>query len=563
NDKKIWSLLRMTFCGIGANKYVEANISQKSRTTVKYTMKTLASIAETIIFIFLGISAVDKSKWAWDTGLVSCTLIFIFVFRAVGVIGQTWVLNRFRLVPLDKIDQVVMSYGGLRGAVAFALVVLLDGKHVKAKDYFVATTIVVVFFTVMFQGLTIKPLVKWLKVPRSTSRKPTINEEIHERGGNVLTSARLSLPSMASRASFPEVTNVTNYLRENGSGVCLDLQVIDNVPGAKVEEDTETHHVLAENLYKPRRRYQSHYSRHFMPLGEKERQDREVFQRNMRSRMETFKSTRYKRHKKERSLKKRRGSDAKEDGSDKPRRNVSWQDKDPVVVPVEDKAEHSDAEKEDDVGITFVARKAETPKQRPKSVPAALDGCQSPTAAPPSPTSGDSHLPWKGSVGSPPPCVSVEATKIIPVDLQQAWNQSISSLESISSPPAPAEPVHPRVSALSRLGGPRPASYTPPGSVGGSTSSIGAQVSQGSFCFPEKKKTEEEEEEEDEGGALQEMQPLMSSLRPPSSLSPPPPPPGSAPGSGRRRNPCVYLRSLVTAPPPSSSEPYSRGPTQL
>lgn len=67
------------------------------------------------------------------------------------MIGQTWVLNRFRLVPLDKIDQVVMSYGGLRGAVAFALVVLLDGEHVKAKDYFVATTIVVVFFTVMFQ----------------------------------------------------------------------------------------------------------------------------------------------------------------------------------------------------------------------------------------------------------------------------------------------------------------------------------------------------------------------------------------------------------------------------
>ncbi|XP_035760460.1 sodium/hydrogen exchanger 5 [Neolamprologus brichardi] len=246
------AILSMTFCGIGANKYVEANISQKSRTTVKYTMKTLASIAETIIFIFLGISAVDKSKWAWDTGLVSCTLVFIFIFRAVGVVGQTWVLNRFRLVPLEKIDQV---------------------------------------------------------------------------GGNVLTSARLSLPSMASRASFPEVTNVTNYLRENGSGVCLDLQVIDNIPGAKVEEDMETHHVLAGNLYKPRRRYQSHYSRHFMPLGEQERQDREVFQRNMRSRMETFKSTRYKRHKKERSLKKRRGSDVKEDGSDKPRRNVSWQDK--------------------------------------------------------------------------------------------------------------------------------------------------------------------------------------------------------------------------------------------
>ncbi|KAK5873479.1 hypothetical protein PBY51_018516 [Eleginops maclovinus] len=619
----------MTFCGIGANKYVEANISQKSRTTVKYTMKTLASIAETIIFIFLGISAVDKSKWAWDTGLVSCTLIFIFVFRAAGVIGQTWVLNRFRLVPLDKIDQVVMSYGGLRGAVAFALVVLLDAEHVKAKEYFVATTIVVVFFTVMFQGLTIKPLVNWLKVPRSTNRKPTINEEIHERafdhiltavediaglqgyhhwrdkweqfdkkylsklllrksvytkselweayqkinirdaisvidqGGNILTSARLSLPSMASRASFPEVTNVTNYLRENGSGVCLDLQVIDNVPGAKVEEDSETHHFLAGNLYKPRRRYQSHYSRHFMPLGEKERQDREVFQRNMKIRMETFKSSRHKRHKKERSLKKRRGSDSKEEGGvDKPRRNVSWQDKNPVVVPVESDAEHSDAEKEEDVGITFIARKPETPKPRTKSVPAALEGCESPPpATPPSPPSGNSHLPWKGGVGSPPPCVSVEATKIIPVDLQRAWNQSISSLESISSPPGPPEPLHPRVSALSRLGGPRPTSYTPPGSFAsyippGPASPIAA---------PEKKmekEAEENEEEDEEEEALQEVQPLMSSLRtPPALLPPPPPPPGHGP-PGRRRGPCVYLRSLMTSPPPGG-EPHSRGPTQL
>uniref|UniRef100_A0A3Q3AHY4 Sodium/hydrogen exchanger n=1 Tax=Kryptolebias marmoratus TaxID=37003 RepID=A0A3Q3AHY4_KRYMA len=545
------AILSMTFCGIGANKYVEANISQKSRTTIKYTMKNLASIAETIIFIFLGISAVDKSKWAWDTGLVSCTLVFIFVFRAMGVVGQTWVLNRFRLVPLDKIDQVVMSYGGLRGAVAFALVVLLDGEQVKAKDYFVATTIVVVFFTVMFQGLTIKPLVKWLKVPRATNRKPTINEEIHERAfDHILTAVEdiaglqgyhhwrdkweqfdrnylsklllrksvyrkselweayqkinirdaisvidqvgpskksIYLSIYISKKNFHLTLFATVLLvcsrRENGSGVCLDLQVIDNVPGSKVVEDMETHHVLAGNLYKPRKR--SHYSRHFMPLGEKERQDREVFQRNMRIRMETYKSSRHKRHKKERT-------------------------------------------------------------------------------APSSPPTEDSHLPWKGGVGLPPPCVSVEATKIIPVDLQQAWNQSISSLESVSSPPASTEPVHPRVSALSRLGGPRPASYTAPSTTVSSTTSIGAPAPQSSFCFPEKKKKkmQEEEEEEEEPGASQEMQPLMLPVRPP-GLLPPPSPPLPPPGPGRRRNPCVYLRSLVAAPPPASGDLHSRRPTQL
>ncbi|KAK1802503.1 hypothetical protein P4O66_021787 [Electrophorus voltai] len=573
------AILSMTFCGLGCNKYVEANISQKSRTTVKYTMKTLASIAETIIFIFLGISAVDKSKWAWDTGLIICTLIFIFVFRAIGVAGQTWILNKFRLVPLDKIDQVVMSYGGLRGAVAFALVVLLDGGQVKAKDYFVAATIVVVFFTVMFQGLTIKPLVTWLKVPRSTNRKPTVNEEIHERGlctlfphkvrnrlcpfslcqgGNVLTSARLSLPSMVSRASFPEVTNVTNYLRENGSGVCLDLQAIDTNPGAKVEEETETHRVLAGNLYKPRRGYQAHYSRHFMTVRDQERQEREVFQRNMRSRLESFKSTQYKRHKKDRSQKKardkhtsvcaRKGSDAKEqDANDKPRRNVSWHDKDPVVVPLESEEEMGEhSEKEEDVGIVFVARKtSETPKERPSSVSAALEVCQSPSVAPPSPTCGEKNLPWKGGVGVLPPCVSVEATKIIPVDLQQAWNQSISSLESLSSPPVPQEPQHPRVSALSRLGGPlRPAAAGQGGSGTGPTPLTSRQ-----FQFPGGK----EEEESALSLHLQEVQPLMSSMRPPSSTTQIP---------GKRRNPRMYLRSLVTTPP-SAREPKSRGPTQL
>lgn len=79
------AILAVTMCGLGCKKYVEANISHKSRTAVKYTMKTLASSAETVIFMLLGISAVDSSKWAWDSGLVLGTLFFILFFRALGI----------------------------------------------------------------------------------------------------------------------------------------------------------------------------------------------------------------------------------------------------------------------------------------------------------------------------------------------------------------------------------------------------------------------------------------------------------------------------------------------
>lgn len=63
---------------------MKANISEQSATTVRYTMKMLASGAETIIFMFLGISAVDPLIWTWNTAFVLLTLVFISVYRAIG-----------------------------------------------------------------------------------------------------------------------------------------------------------------------------------------------------------------------------------------------------------------------------------------------------------------------------------------------------------------------------------------------------------------------------------------------------------------------------------------------
>ncbi|XP_041375066.1 sodium/hydrogen exchanger 3-like [Gigantopelta aegis] len=176
-----WSgILALSFGGICMRHYVEANVSRKSKNTVKYFMKLLANICETVIFMFLGLSTViDTHDWQLD--FILFTVIFCIVFRVMGVVTLAFLVNQKRLVRLTGIDQFIMSYGGLRGGIAFCLALLLNEDIVPEKRMFVSTTIIVVFFTVFLQGITIKPVVNALKVQRASKRKPTMNERIHER----------------------------------------------------------------------------------------------------------------------------------------------------------------------------------------------------------------------------------------------------------------------------------------------------------------------------------------------------------------------------------------------
>ncbi|KAL1377960.1 hypothetical protein pipiens_015901, partial [Culex pipiens pipiens] len=132
--------------------YVEQNVSHKSHTTIKYALKMLSSSSETIIFMFLGVATVNN-RHIWNTWFVLLTIVFCSVFRIIG----------------------------LRGAVAFALVLLVSPDHIPLQPMFVTTTIAVIYFTVFLQGITIKPLVRVLNVKRANKRKPTMNERIHER----------------------------------------------------------------------------------------------------------------------------------------------------------------------------------------------------------------------------------------------------------------------------------------------------------------------------------------------------------------------------------------------
>ncbi|XP_064395116.1 sodium/hydrogen exchanger 2-like isoform X2 [Halichondria panicea] len=186
-------IVSLIFCAITMKHYVEANVSRKSSTTIKYSMKVVSNVSEMIIFLFLGLSLYESDQQNWDWGLSLFSLLFALLYRPIGVIALTLIVNIFRFKKIGFKSVFVMSYSGLRGAVAFSLALarlhgepslehpttcMIQSEAQLRKTMLTATTFLVLF-TVFVQGITIKPLVKLIKVKKDREQKPTMNEVIH------------------------------------------------------------------------------------------------------------------------------------------------------------------------------------------------------------------------------------------------------------------------------------------------------------------------------------------------------------------------------------------------
>ncbi|CAL8353870.1 unnamed protein product [Arctogadus glacialis] len=185
-------IMALIACGAVMRPYVEANISHKSHTTIKYFLKMWSSVSETLIFIFLGVATVDGDH-SWNWTFVTVTVILCLVARIIGVVGLTFIINKFRIVKLTTKDQFIIAYGGLRGAIAFSLGYLLDNERYPMRRMFLTAIITVVFFTVFVQrGNREKrstpeegsePEGTEGKKKKRRHKKDTDNEEIDTEGG--------------------------------------------------------------------------------------------------------------------------------------------------------------------------------------------------------------------------------------------------------------------------------------------------------------------------------------------------------------------------------------------
>uniref|UniRef100_A0A8C7YXB6 Sodium/hydrogen exchanger n=1 Tax=Oryzias sinensis TaxID=183150 RepID=A0A8C7YXB6_9TELE len=175
----ISSIMAIVCCALTMKYYVEENVSQRSCTTIRHVVKMLSAISETLIFFFLGVVTIT-TEHEWNWGYILFTLLFAFIWRGLGILVLTQIINPFRTIPFNTKDQFGMAYGGLRGAISFALAFTLP-DNIARKHLFVTATIVIILFTVFLQGISIRPLIEFINVRRTNRKTDTINIEIHTR----------------------------------------------------------------------------------------------------------------------------------------------------------------------------------------------------------------------------------------------------------------------------------------------------------------------------------------------------------------------------------------------
>jgi len=178
-----WSgIISLIGCGIVQKRYAFRNISKKTYTTVKYSTRTLAGFSDCIIFLFLGLTCVrDTLEWNifWN-GFAWWTLFFCLVVRFVGVGLLTALINRNRVQKIPLKEQFILAYGGLRGAVGFSLVEILDESN-PLKTTFLTTTLFIILVTVFLQGSTIKWLVGKLEIKTKGASVKLISNDVNQK----------------------------------------------------------------------------------------------------------------------------------------------------------------------------------------------------------------------------------------------------------------------------------------------------------------------------------------------------------------------------------------------
>uniref|UniRef100_K3XWG8 Cation/H+ exchanger transmembrane domain-containing protein n=1 Tax=Setaria italica TaxID=4555 RepID=K3XWG8_SETIT len=147
-------ILTVFFCGIVMSHYAWHNVTASSRITTKHIFATSSFIAETFIFLYVGMDALDIDKWKTSKASFK-TSISLF-----GIIILLVLLGRAAFVFPISILSNNMSGSSERVPITFKHQFTFSGvTSDPVHATIITSTIIVVFFTTLVFGFLTRPLI--------------------------------------------------------------------------------------------------------------------------------------------------------------------------------------------------------------------------------------------------------------------------------------------------------------------------------------------------------------------------------------------------------------------
>lgn len=143
------------------NYGAETGMSARTRVSLWAFWEYLVFVINSLVFLLIGIEVhIVDLIGAWQS--IAIVIAMVVLSRAVAVYLLVPLANRVSK-PIPWAWRHVLVWGGLHGTVSLALALTLD-KDVPYRSEILTLTFGVVTFSLLVQGMTTEPLLKWLKV---------------------------------------------------------------------------------------------------------------------------------------------------------------------------------------------------------------------------------------------------------------------------------------------------------------------------------------------------------------------------------------------------------------
>jgi CPA1 family monovalent cation:H+ antiporter len=139
-------------------------LSRAGRDRVHWAWEYFAFLANSIVFILIGMSVASQPLHRLGTGAGVVAVLLVLAGRGLSIypLSALFTWSRWRLKPSL---QHTLFWGGLRGALALALALAVPAT-VPERSAIILTAFVVVAFSILVQGLTMPWLINHLQLGR-------------------------------------------------------------------------------------------------------------------------------------------------------------------------------------------------------------------------------------------------------------------------------------------------------------------------------------------------------------------------------------------------------------